>query len=50
MSCGLATTQRTLRRACRSTSLTQSVMKGSAVAITTSLAVTCTGSTLWRSA
>ena len=50
MSCGLATTRRTGRRAWRSTSATQSVMKGSAVATTTSLADTCTGSTLWRSA
>ncbi len=50
ISCGLATTRRTLRLAWRSTSCTQSVMKGSEVAITTSLGVTCTGSTLWRSA
>ncbi len=50
MSCGLAMTRRTVRLDWRSTSLTQSVMKGSAVATTTSLAVTCTGSTLWRSA
>jgi hypothetical protein len=45
MSCGLATTRRTLRRDWRSTSATQSVMKGSAVATTTSVGVTCTGST-----
>jgi hypothetical protein len=50
MSAGLATTQRTGRRAWRSTSPTQSAMKGSLVATTTSVALTCTGSTLWRSA
>ena len=50
MSCGLATTKRTLLRVWRSTSGTQSVMNGSAVATTTSAAPTCTGSTLWRSA
>jgi hypothetical protein len=40
MSCGLATTRRTPRRDWRSTSATQSVRKGSAVATTTSLEVT----------
>ena len=47
---GLAITRRTVRLAWRSTSSTQSVRKGSAVATTTSADVTCTGSTLWRSA
>ena len=46
ISAGLATTRRTLRRDWRSTSATQSSMKGSLVATTTSAAVTCTGSTL----
>ena len=50
MSSGFATTRRTLRRDWRSTSCTQSVTNGSDVATTTSLGVTCTGSTLWRSA
>ena len=50
MSCGLATTRRTVRRDWRSTSATQSVTNGSAVATTTSVGMTCTGSTLWRSA
>jgi hypothetical protein len=45
ISCGLATTRRTLRRDWRSTSATQSDMKGSDVATVTSVAFTCTGST-----
>ena len=42
--------KRPVRRDCRCTSATQSAMKGSAVATTTSWAVTWTGKTLWRSA
>ncbi|MCY1560116.1 hypothetical protein D9M68_972170 [compost metagenome] len=50
MACGLASTRRTFLRVWRCTSGTQSRMYGSAVATTTSVGLTCTGSTLWRSA
>jgi hypothetical protein len=50
ISCGLATTRRTCGATGARPRPPSRSMKGSAVATTTSAGVTCTGSTLWRSA